>query len=168
MTEIMSQKNLELIDVPRRKYYFMGEILRTDSLSLSGMRLMLQTIVDKWMGKGKVVIELKDEGVNAIKFILYRTYEGDYNEERFLPDGSYRFSSDEDSIYAMDQQLIMGKDYKNPRNWVGAYVSARLFHSKDDVIKIYKKAAKQNHTSKIKNVTIQEFPDRLEMTVELL
>lgn len=158
----------ELQKIPKKKFYFMGQILKTDSLSPFGMQWKLQSIVDSWIGEERVIIKVENAGRNTLRFILYRKYEGDYNERRFLPDGSFCFSDGGDKVFDMDEQLIMGKDYKNPATWIGVYASARLFYRKEDVIKTYVKAAKLNHASKIKDVAIQEFPDRLEMTIELV
>jgi hypothetical protein len=153
--------------IPKKKFYFMGQILKTDSLSLFGMQCKLQSVVDSWIGEGRVLVKVVNEGGNTLRFILYRKYEADYIERRFLPDGSFCFSDGADKVFEMDEQLIMGQDYKNPAAWIGVYASARLFYQKEQVIKTYVKAAKLNHASKIKDVAIQEFPDRLEMTIEL-
>lgn len=157
----------ELKEVPKRKFYFMEQILKTDSLSPYGMQLKVQSVVDDWIGQDHVLVEVKDEGVNILKFIIYRSYVGDYNERRFLPDGSFLFPSDADTVYEMDCKFIMGINYRAPMTGVCAYANARMFLQKSDVIKAYKKEAKLHHASAIKNMTIAEFPDRLEVTIEV-
>ena len=152
---------------PKRTFYFIGQVLETDKLTPAAMETLLQQTADKFVGAGKVTIGVDAINAKIMKFTVYRRYNQDFTDNRWLQDGTFRLSSDMDNLFSEDQKLIMGERYTNPMQWIGVYASANLYFQKSEVIKDYKKAARENHASVIKHVALNDLPDRLEMEVEV-
>jgi len=152
---------------PKRTFYFMGQVLETDQLTPAAMETLLQQTADKFVGAGKVTIGVDAINAKIMKFTVYRRYNQDFTDRRWFPDGTFHYSNDIDNLFSEDQQLIMGGGYVNPMQWLGVYASAHMYYQKSEVIKDYKKVARENHASVIKHVALNDFPNRLEMEVEV-
>ena len=144
------------------KYYLIGTVLDTKSLSPYGFQFILQQRLDNWLGKDKAQIKVDALNSNTIKFTLYRKYGNWYEDpQRFQP---------QTSVFSWDEHILLGDDYQTGKEadletLTGRYV---ISHHEDDFFRDYKGKARENHCTKIKQLSQQSFLDRIEFTVELL
>ena len=143
------------------KYFLIGTVLDTKSLSTNGFQFMLQQRLDDWLGKDKTQIKVEELNGHTMKFTLYRKY-GDWFEDpqRFKPN---------DNVFSWDEHILLGDDYQTGTtadfdNLNGRYA---IYHDQEDFFYDYKEKAKENHCTRIKNLSQQSFLDRIEFTVEL-
>ena len=144
------------------KYFLIGTVLDTKSLSPNGFQFILQQRLDDWLGKGKTQIKVDALISNTMKFTLYRKY-GDWFEDpqRFQP---------QRSVFSWDEIILLGDDYKTGtyadlEHLPGRYV---ISYAEDDFFSDYKEKARENHCTRIKHLEQQSYLDRIEFTVELL
>ena len=144
------------------KYFLIGTVLDTKSLSPNGFQFILQQRLDDWLGKDKTQIKVDALNNNTMKFTLYRKY-GDWYEDpqRFQP---------QTSVFSWDEHILLGDDYQTGTiadfdTLNGRYI---ISYHQDDFFQDYKEKAKENHCTRIKRLEQQSFLDRIEFTVELL
>ena len=144
------------------KYYLIGTVLDTKSLSPYGFQFILQQRLDDWLGKDKAQIKVDALNSNTMKFTLYRKY-GDWFEDpqRFQP---------QTSVFSWDEIILLGDDYQTGTyadfdNHPGRYI---INYHEDDFFSNYKEKARENHCTRIKQLSQQSYLDRVEFTVELL
>lgn len=144
------------------KYFLIGTVLDTKSLSTNGFQFMLQQRLDDWLGKDKTQIKVEELNGHTMKFTLYRKY-GNWFEDpqRFQP---------QTSVFSWDEIILLGIDYRTGTTadfdtHTGKYA---IYHDQEDFFYDYKKMAKGNHCTRIKQLSQQSYLDRIEFTVELL
>ena len=144
------------------KYFLIGTVLDTKSLSTNGFQFMLQQRLDDWLGKDKTQIKVEELNGHTMKFTLYRKY-GNWFEDpqRFQP---------QTSVFSWDEHILLGDDYQTGTTadfdtHTGRYA---IYHDQEDFFYDYKKMAKGNHCTRIKQLSQQSFLDRIEFTIELL
>ena len=144
------------------KYYLIGEVVDTKKSTISGIETILQKRLDNWLGKDKTQIKVDALNSNTMKFTLYRKYGNWYEDpQRFQP---------QTSVFSWDEHILLGDDYQTGKEadletLTGRYV---ISHHEDDFFRDYKGKARENHCTKIKQLSQQSFLDRIEFTVELL
>ena len=143
------------------KYFLIGTVLDTKSLSPNGFQFILQQRLDDWLGKDKAQIKVDALNNNTMKFTLYRKY-GDWYED---PQLNYK-----DSVFEWDEVVLLGEGYQTGteadfETHTGRYV---IYHDEEDFFSNYKELAKENHCTKIKYLEQQSYLDRIEFTVELV
>ena len=144
------------------KYFLIGTVLDTKSLSTNGFQFMLQQRLDDWLGKDKTQIKVEELNGHTMKFTLYRKY-GNWFEDpqRFQP---------QTSVFSWDEHILLGDDYQTGTTadfdtHTGRYV---ISYAEDDFFNDYKEKARENHCTRIKQLSQQSYLDRIEFTVELL
>ena len=144
------------------KYFLIKTVLDSKKLSPIGMQTLLQQRLDDWLGKDKAQIKVDALNSNTMKFTLYRKY-GNWFEDpqRFQP---------QTSVFSWDEIILLGDGYETGKEadletLTGRYV---ISHHEDDFFRDYKGKARENHCTKIKQLSQQSFLDRIEFTVELL
>lgn len=144
------------------KYYLIGTVLDTKSLSPNGFQFILQQRLDDWLGKDKNQIKVDALNNNTMKFTLYRKY-GNWFEDpqRFQP---------QTSVFSWDEHILLGDNYQTGTTADFETLTGRyaIYHDQEDFFYDYKKMAKGNHCTRIKQLSQQSFLDRIEFTVELL
>jgi len=144
------------------KYYLIGEVVDTKKSTISGIETILQQRLDNWLGKDKTQIKVDALNNNTMKFTLYRKY-GNWFEDpqRFQP---------QTSVFSWDEHILLGDDYQTGTTadfdtHTGRYV---ISYAEDDFFNDYKEKARENHCTRIKQLSQQSYLDRVEFTVELL
>ena len=144
------------------KYFLIKTVLDSKKLSPIGMQTLLQQRLDDWLGKDKAQIKVDALNSNTMKFTLYRKY-GNWFEDpqRFQP---------QTSVFSWDEIILLGDGYETGKEadletLTGRYV---ISHHEDDFFRDYKGKARENHCTRIKQLSQQSFLDRIEFTVELL
>lgn len=144
------------------KYFLIETVLDSKKLSPIGMQTLLQQRLDDWLGKDKTQIKVDALNNNTMKFTLYRKY-GDWYEDpqRFQP---------QTSVFSWDEHILLGDDYQTGttadfETLTGRYV---ISYNEYDFFADYKEKAKENHCTRIKQLSQKSFLDRIEFTVELL
>jgi len=144
------------------KYYLIGEVVDTKKSTISGIETILQQSLDNWLGKDKTQIKVDALNNNTMKFTLYRKY-GNWFEDpqRFQP---------QTSVFSWDEHILLGDDYQTGTTadfdtHTGRYV---ISYAEDDFFNDYKEKARENHCTRIKQLSQQSYLDRVEFTVELL
>ena len=144
------------------KYFLIGTVLDTKSLSTNGFQFMLQQRLDDWLGKDKTQIKVEELNGHTMKFTLYRKY-GNWFEDpqRFQP---------QTSVFSWDEHILLGDDYQTGTTADFETLTGRyaIYHDQEDFFYDYKKMAKGNHCTRIKQLSQQSFLDRIEFTIELL
>ena len=145
------------------KYYLIGTVLDTKSLSPNGFQFILQQRLDDWLGKGKTQIKVDALNSNTMKFTLYRKYGDDWYDDPQM------FQPNHD-VFSWDEIILLGDGYETGKEadletLTGRYV---ISHHEDDFFRDYKGKARENHCTKIKHLEQQSFLDRIEFIVELL
>ena len=145
------------------KYFLIGTVLDTkDYASLQDMQDFLQRRLDAWLGKGKTQIKVDQLGSHTMKFTLYRKYGSWFEDpQRYQP---------QTSVFSWDKIILLGDGYEKGTyadfdTLNGRYV---ISYGEEDFFYDYKRAARANHGSRIKNLSQQSYLDRIEFTVELL
>lgn len=143
------------------KYYLIGIVLDTKSLSPNGFQFKLQQRLDNWLGKDKAQIKVDALNSNTMKFTLYRTY-GDWYDDPQM------FQPNHD-VFSWDKIILLGDDYQTGTTadfdtLTGRYV---ISYAEDDFFRDYKEKARENHCTRIKHLEQQSFLDRIEFTIEL-
>jgi len=144
------------------KYYLIGTVLDTKSLSPNGFQFILQQRLDDWLGKGKTQIKVDALNNNTMKFTLYRKYGDWYDDPQMFQPNHDVFSWDEDILLGNGYQTGSEADLETH---TGKYV---IYHDENIFFSDYKELAKKNHCTRIKHLEQQSFLDRIEFTVELL
>lgn len=144
------------------KYFLIGTVLDTKSLSTNGFQFMLQQRLDDWLGKDKTQIKVEELNGHTMKFTLYRKY-GDWYED------PQRFQPNHD-VFSWDEDILLGSGYQTGseadlETHTGKYV---IYHDENIFFSDYKELAKKNHCTRIKHLEQQSYLDRIEFTVELL
>ena len=144
------------------KCFLIGAVVDTKKSTTNEIEKFLQKRLDDWLGKDKTQIKVDALNGNTVKFTLYRKY-GDWYEDpqRFQP---------QTSVFSWDEHILLGDDYETGttadfETLTGRYV---ISHHEDDFFRDYKGKARENHCTKIKQLSQQSFLDRIEFTVELL
>lgn len=144
------------------KYFLVGTVLDTKSLSPNGFQFVLQQRLDNWLGKDKTQIKVEVLNDHTMKFTLYRKY-GDWYEDpqRFKPN---------DNVFSWDKIILLGDGYQTGTEadfdtHNGRYA---IYHDQEDFFYDYKEKVKGNRCTKIKHLEQQSFLDRIEFTVELV
>ena len=144
------------------KYYLVGKVVDTKKSTISGIETILQKRLDNWLGKDKTQIKVDALNNNTMKFTLYRKY-GNWFEDpqRFQP---------QTSVFSWDEHILLGDDYQTGTTadfdtLTGRYV---ISYAEDDFFNDYKEKARENHCTRIKQLSQQSYLDRVEFTVELL
>ena len=143
------------------KYFLINTGLDTKNLSPIGMQTILQQRLDAWLGNGKIQIKVDALNGNTMKFTLYRKYGDWYNDpQMFQPN---------DDVFSWDEHILLGEGYQTGTEadfdtHNGRYA---IYHDQEDFFYDYKEKAKENHCTRIKNLSQQSFLDRIEFTVEL-
>lgn len=144
------------------KYYLIGIVLDTKSLSPNGFQFKLQQRLDNWLGKDKAQIKVDALNSNTMKFTLYRKYGGDwYDDPQMFQPNHDVFSWDEDILLGEGCQTETEADFETH---IGKYV---IYHDENDFFNKYKELAKKSHCTRIKHLEQQSYLDRIEFTVEL-
>lgn len=144
------------------KYYLIGEVVDTKKSTISGIETILQKRLDNWLGKDKTQIKVDALNSNTMKFTLYRKYGNWYEDpQRFQP---------QTSVFSWDEHILLGDDYQTGttadfETLTGRYV---ISYNEYDFFADYKEKAKENHCTRIKQLSQKSFLDRIEFTVELL
>lgn len=145
------------------KYFLIGTVLDTkEYTTVQEMQDFLQHRLDAWLGKGKTHIQLDQLDSHTMRFTLYRTY-GDWFEDpqRFQP---------QTSVFSWDEHILLGDDYQTGTyadfdSHSGRYV---ISYNENDFFSDYKEKAKENHCTRVKQLSQQSYLDRIELTVELV
>ena len=144
------------------KYFLINTVLDTKSLSPNGFQFILQQRLDDWLGIDKTQIKVEEMNDHTMKFTLYRKY-GNWFEDpqRFQP---------QRSVFSWDKHFLLGDDYQTGTiadfdTLTGRYV---ISYHEDDFFRDYKEKARENHCTRIKQLSQQSYLDRVEFTVELL
>lgn len=141
----------------------MGTTVDTKSLSPLGMTNELQSRLEKWFGPktgARVVVSKVDE--YTIQFDVYRQYGRFYEPPEI-------FSGHKDSVFALDQNIILGTDYEDKgenidlSDFSGRYA---IYFYQDDFFWEYKNAAKERHLSRIKRLAFEHHADRFTFIVQ--
>ena len=145
------------------KYYLIGTVLDTKSLSPNGFQFILQQRLDDWLGKDKTQIKVDALNSNTMKFTLYRKYGDDWYDDPQM------FQPNHD-VFSWDEIILLGDGYETGtyadlENLPGRYV---IYLDENIFFSDYKELAKKNHCTRIKNLEQQSYLDRIEFTVELL
>lgn len=145
------------------KFYLIGTVLDTKSLSPNGFQFILQQRLDDWLGKDKTQIKVDALNSNTMKFTLYRKYGDDWYDDPQM------FQPNHD-VFSWDEYILLGNGYQTGseaylETHTGKYV---IYHDQEDFFYDYKGKAKENHCTRIKQLSQQSYLDRIEFTVELL
>lgn len=144
------------------KYFLIGTVLdMKDYATVQDMQDFLQKRLDAWLGKDKTQIKVDQMDSHTMKFTLYRKYGSWFEDpQRFQP---------QTSVFSYDKQILLGLDYQTGtyadlQTLAGRYV---ISYGENDFFDDYKRAARENHSTRIKHLEQQSFLDRIELTVEL-
>lgn len=144
------------------KYYLIGAVLDTKVYTAQEIQEVLQRRLDSWLGKEKTQIKVTELNDRTMKFTLYRKY-GDWYEDpqMFQPNRG---------VFSWDECILLGDGYETGtyadfENHPGRYI---IYDDEKDFFYDYKEKARENHCTRIKQLSQQSFLDRIELTVELL
>ena len=145
------------------KYFLVDMVLDTRNLSPFGMQCHLQDKLDTWLGIRKVKIEVEALNEKTMMFTLYRKYGEWYDDPESK--GKTFF----DSIFSWDEIILEGKgwrqgSYADFDNHPGPYI---IYDCVDDFFSDYKQEARRRHCTRIVNLNIKSYLNRVEFTVEL-
>ena len=144
------------------KYFLIGTVLDTKVYTAQEMQETLQRRLDAWLGKDKTQIQVTEMNDHTIKFTLYRKYGAWFEDpQRFQP---------QTSVFSWDKHILLGDDYQTGTyadfdSHSGRYV---VSNHENDFFYDYKEKARENHCSRIKQLSQQSYLDRIELTVELV
>ena len=144
------------------KYYLIGSVLDTKVYTVQEMQEVLQRRLDSWLGKDKTQIRVEELNDHTMKFTFYRKYGSWFEDpQRFQP---------QTSVFSWDEHTLLGDDYQTGTTadfdtLTGRYV---ISDNENDFFSDYKEKARENHCTRIKQLSQQSYLDRIELTVELL
>lgn len=146
------------------KYFLVDMVLDTKSWSPYGMQCQLQDKLDTWLGLGKARILVEEINDRTMKFTLHRQY-GNWYGDPVAKGKSFFF----DSVLSWDEIILEGKGWQQGteadfEEHPGPYI---IYDCVDDFFREYRQEAHHRHCSRISNLELKSFLDRVELTVEL-
>lgn len=145
------------------KIYMAGTVINLRGMSESSLQNYLQLRYDCWLGKDTVRVEVTHLEHKLIEMRVYREY-GKWYEDPQL------YRGNKSSIFQLDEWIILGDEYQT-----GTYADLTQFEGRyvirEDINSLFlyrwRKLAKENHISRIKNVEFEDFLDHFDLKVEL-
>lgn len=146
------------------KVLLVGQVYNTKNYSELELQARLQERLDAWLGKDTVKVKVLNLENKRIELQIFRRY-GDWYED---PD---KFFPKANSIFQLDEQLILGEGYQS-----GTIADLSVHECKyvvlNDVQSIflpkYRRLAKENHCSRIKNLQFDDHLDYFYLNMELV
>ena len=136
------------------------ELYKTNSLAPSGIELLGQLRLDRWLGKDKVRFEVTLLAERQFKFTIWRKYGPWYQDPK-------PFSSCNDSIFAWDQQIFLGTDYQTGtqadfQNHTARYI---ISYGIPDFLREMRAMAKKHHGTRIKSIEVDNNLDHIDVII---
>lgn len=146
------------------KIFMTGAVIDLKNLTEQELENFLQQRYNDWLGNNTVTVQVSNLEHKKISVVLYRKY-GDWYDD------PQRFSEKRNTIFQLDEQLILGTGYQT-----GSYADLSKnncrYVIREDITTIFlpkwKGLAKQNHCSRIKNIEFEDFLDHFELSIELV
>ena len=123
------------------------ELYKTNSLAPSGIELLGQLRLDRWLGKDKVKFEVAQLAERQFKFTLWRTYGPWYEDPK-------RFSDCNETINSWDMNIFLAdgyqtRTYANFSMHPGPYIIS--YGVQEDFLRNLRDMAKKHHGTRIKS-----------------
>jgi hypothetical protein len=141
--------------------YLIKTVFDTKKQSLSEIEKEAQSRLDVWLGKGNVVFSINQPGPKTLEYTFERKYGNFYKDPRCWSDCN-------EHIFSWDKHIFLGTGWKagtyaDFSNLNGPYV---INYGLEDFLREIKEASKEYHASRARSVMVDNYLDRIIITVE--
>ena len=143
------------------KIVLFDELYKTKSLAPSGIELLGQLRLDRWLGKDKVKFEVAQLEDRKFKFTIWRTYGQWYEDPK-------RFSDCNETINSWDENIFLGTDYQTGTvadfsTHPGPYIISNCV--KSIFLPELRDMAKKHHGTRIKSIDVDNNLDHIDLVI---
>jgi hypothetical protein len=137
------------------------ELYKTNSLAPSGIELLGQLRLDRWLGKDKVKFEVAQLAERQFKFTLWRTYGPWYEDPK-------RFSDCNETINSWDMNIFLGTDYQTGteadfENHPGPYIIS--WGVQENFLRAMRDMAKKYYGTRINSIEVDNNLDHIDVII---
>ena len=137
------------------------ELYKTNSLAPSGIALLGQLRLDRWLGKNKVKFEVAQLAERQFKFTIWRKYGPWYQDPK-------PWSDCNETINAWDMNIFLGTDYQTGtqadfENHPGPYIIS--WGVQENFLREMRDMAKKHHGTRIKNIEVDNNLDHIDVII---
>lgn len=141
--------------------YLIKTVFDTKKQSLSEIEKEAQSRLDVWLGKGNVIFSIKQPGPKTLEYTFERKYGSFYTDPRCWSDCN-------EHIFSWDKHIILGTDWKagtyaDFSKLNGPYV---INYGVEEFLREIKEVSKEYHASRVRSVVVDNYLDKIIITVE--
>lgn len=143
------------------KIVLFDELYKTNSLAPSGIELLGQLRLDRWLGKDKVKFEVAQLAERQFKFTIWRQYGPWYQDPK-------PWSDCNETINAWDMNIFLGTDYQTGteadfENHPGPYIIS--WGVQENFLREMRDMAKKHHGTRIKSIEVDNNLDHIDVFI---
>ena len=137
------------------------ELYKTNTLAPSGIELLGQLRLDRWLGKDKVKFEVAQLADRQFKFTIWRQYGPWYQDPK-------PWSDCNETINAWDMNIFLGTDYQTGteadfENHPGPYIIS--WGVQENFLRDMRNMAKKYHGTRIKSIDADNYLDHIDVFI---
>lgn len=137
------------------------ELYKTNSLAPSGIELLGQLRLNRWLGKDKVKFEVAQFAERQFKFTIWRRYGPWYQDPK-------PWSGCNETINAWDMNIFLGTDYQTGtvadfENHPGPYIIS--WGVQENFLREMRDMARKYHGTRIKNIEVDNNLDHIDLVI---
>ena len=141
--------------------YLIKTVFDTKKQSLNEIEREAQSRLDTWLGKGNVIFSIDLAGPKTLEYTFERKYGDFYTDPRCWSDCNER-------VFSWDKHIYLGTGWKSGTyadfsKVNGPYV---IHYGLEEFLQDIKEASKEYHASRAKSVKVDNYLDRIIITVE--
>lgn len=141
--------------------YLIKTVFDTKKQTLDEIKDEAQFRLDVWLGKGNVIFSIAQPEPKTLQYTFERKYGDFYKDPRCWSDCN-------EHIFSWDKHIFLGNDwqigtYADFSKLNGSYV---ISYGIDDFLREIKQASKEYHASRARSVKVDNYLDRIIITVE--
>lgn len=143
------------------KPYLIQKVYDTKEQTLADIQQDAQIRLDVWLGKGNAKIAIAQVGDKTLQYTIDRKYGRFYQDPR-------PYSDCNESIFSWDKYIFLGTGWQ-----VGTYADFEhldapyvITPSVEDFLKELRMASRENHASRVRSVAVDNYLEKIIITVE--
>ena len=143
------------------RLYLIKTVFDTKKQSLNEIEKEAQFRLDAWLGKGKVIFSINQPGPKTLEYTFERKYGDFYTDPRCWSDCNER-------IFSWDKHIYLGTGwiagtYADFSKLNGPYV---IHYGLEEFLQDIKDASRVYHASRARSVKVDNYLDKIIITVE--